>query len=63
MPNVHSFDVLDTSLIRRVAAPTDVFRLIGWRIARIAGVASPLDFTEDAPSREGSRRTTGQTAL
>jgi FMN phosphatase YigB (HAD superfamily) len=31
---LHSFDVFDTALIRRVAFPSDVFRLIGWRIAR-----------------------------
>ena len=47
MVRVHSFDVFDTSLIRKVAAPTDVFRLLGMNIARQAGLTSQSDFTED----------------
>jgi len=44
---VHSFDVFDTSLIRKVAAPTDVFRLIGEHIARNGGIADHGDFAEE----------------
>jgi FMN phosphatase YigB (HAD superfamily) len=44
---VHSFDVFGTSLIRKVAVPSDVFRLIGAIIARNADIADKDDFTED----------------
>ena len=44
---VHSFDVFDTSLLRRVAAPSDVFRLIGRRIAREIRVVLQDQFVED----------------
>jgi FMN phosphatase YigB (HAD superfamily) len=47
MARVHSFDVFDTSLIRKVAAPTDVFRLLGTRIGQKAGIPDQKTFTED----------------
>lgn len=47
MAKVHSFDVFDTSLIRKVAAPTDVFRLIGRLIASKGDMRNQSDFVED----------------
>lgn len=47
MVRVHSFDVFDTSLIRKVAAPTDVFRLLGTRISQRFDVPDRSDFIED----------------
>jgi FMN phosphatase YigB (HAD superfamily) len=47
MAKVHSFDVFDTALIRKVAAPTDVFRLMGEVIARKLDMTSHSDFVED----------------
>ena len=47
MATVHSFDVFDTSLIRKVAAPTDVFRLLASTIAQKAGISVQNDFAED----------------
>ena len=47
MAMVHSFDVFDTSLIRKVAAPTDVFRLLASTIAQKAGISVQNDFAED----------------
>lgn len=47
MASVHSFDVFDTALVRRVAFPSDVFRLIGRRIAREISEANQEQFIED----------------
>jgi FMN phosphatase YigB (HAD superfamily) len=44
---VHSFDVFDTSLIRKIASPPDVFRLMGNLIAQKIRPAYQGDFTED----------------
>lgn len=44
---VHSFDVFDTVLIRRVAAPTDVHRLVGDRLAAQLGINERARFVED----------------
>ena len=44
---VHSFDVFDTSLIRKVAVPTDVFRLMGRLIAQNNGAIDEANFIED----------------
>lgn len=47
MANVHSFDVFDTSLIRKVASPPYVFHLLGRRIARKANIGDEETFIED----------------
>lgn len=47
MAVVHSFDVFDTSLVRKVAAPTDVFRLMGILFARKVGITHQADFAEE----------------
>jgi FMN phosphatase YigB (HAD superfamily) len=47
MVNVHSFDVFDTSLVRKVASPPDVFRLLASSIARKAGIRNVEVFVED----------------
>lgn len=47
MTRLHSFDVFDTALIRRVAAPTDVFRMIGTRLAEQFGIDERERFVED----------------
>jgi FMN phosphatase YigB (HAD superfamily) len=44
---VHSFDVFDTSLIRKIATPPDVFRLLGRLVAKKANIADESNFTED----------------
>lgn len=44
---VYSFDVFDTSLIRKLASPLDVFRLLGSLIARNANVADQNGYVED----------------
>jgi FMN phosphatase YigB (HAD superfamily) len=47
MANVHSFDVFDTSLFRKVATPPYVFRLLARHIARKANIADEDIFIED----------------
>lgn len=47
MTKVHSFDVFDTALLRRVAVPSDVFRLVGRRIAREIQTDTQDQFIED----------------
>jgi FMN phosphatase YigB (HAD superfamily) len=47
MARVHSFDVFDTSLIRKVAAPTDVFRLLASNIAQKISIFDKSEFAED----------------
>ena len=47
MTRLHSFDVFDTALVRRVAAPTDVFRLIGSRLATQLEIDDKARFVED----------------
>ncbi|MCP4618196.1 MAG: hypothetical protein GY844_17395 [Bradyrhizobium sp.] len=47
MTRLHSFDVFDTALVRRVAAPTDVFRLIGSRLAAQLEIEDKARFVED----------------
>lgn len=42
MIKVYSFDVFDTSLLRRIAVPSDVFRLVAKRIAHEHG-QTPLE--------------------
>jgi FMN phosphatase YigB (HAD superfamily) len=42
----YSFDVFDTALLRRVAAPSDVFRIVAWRIAQEAGIGAGAEFVE-----------------
>ena len=44
---VHSFDVFDTSLIRKVAAPTDIFRVLGEVVARSIRITNQSEFIED----------------
>ena len=44
---VYSFDVFDTTLIRRVAVPSDVFRIIGIRVARETANVSAREMVED----------------
>ncbi|HSS95706.1 MAG TPA: hypothetical protein VLK33_01680, partial [Terriglobales bacterium] len=47
MTRIASFDVFDTVLLRRVAVPSDVFRMMGARISR--EIHSPIQyrFVED----------------
>ena len=47
MTQLHSFDVFDTALVRRVAFPSDVFFLVGERIAGEIGKANYREFIED----------------
>ena len=47
MFKVYSFDVFDTTLIRRVAVPSDVFRIIGIRVARETANVSAREMVED----------------
>ena len=47
MVKVHSFDVFDTALIRKIATPPDVFRLLGGLIARKASIANESNFVEE----------------
>jgi FMN phosphatase YigB (HAD superfamily) len=47
MASVYSFDVFDTALVRRTAFPSDVFRLIGQRIAKEISCPAPREFVED----------------
>ncbi|HUY37280.1 MAG TPA: hypothetical protein VMV13_00545 [Candidatus Binataceae bacterium] len=47
MFKVYSFDVFETSLIRRVAVPSDVFRIIARRLAREAADVSGRETIED----------------
>jgi predicted HAD superfamily hydrolase len=47
VPIVCSFDVFDTALVRRTAFPSDVFRLIGRRIAAKIGCPANREFIED----------------
>jgi FMN phosphatase YigB (HAD superfamily) len=44
---VYSFDVFETSLIRRVAVPSDVFRIIARHVAREIANVSPRETVED----------------
>lgn len=44
---VYSFDVFDTAVIRRVAVPSDVFRIIGRRVARETANVSAIELIED----------------
>jgi FMN phosphatase YigB (HAD superfamily) len=44
---VYSFDVFETSLIRCVAVPSDVFRIIGRRVARGTANVSASELIED----------------
>ena len=47
MPTVCSFDVFDTALVRRTAFPSDVFRLVGQRIANEIGCPANRGFIGD----------------
>ena len=47
MPTVCSFDVFDTALVRHTAFPSDVFRLVGQRIASEVGCPANREFIED----------------
>jgi hypothetical protein len=47
VPIVYSFDVFDTALVRRTAFPSDVFRLVGQRIASEVGCPANREFIED----------------
>ena len=47
MARVHSFDVFETALIRKVASPPDVFRLLGSRIAQNADIPDENNFIEE----------------
>ena len=47
MVRFHSFDVFDTSLIRKVASPPDVFRLVGRRVLSKVGAVDQEKFVED----------------
>ena len=47
MTHVHSFDVFDTSLIRKVASPPDVFRLLGGFIKQKANIKDEGNFIEE----------------
>ena len=47
VPIVCSFDVFDTALVRRTAFPSDVFRLVGQRIASEVGCPANREFIED----------------
>src|ERR1035437_1719243 len=44
---VHSFDVFDTALMRRVAAPSDVFRMLARQIAGEIETENRDEFIED----------------
>ena len=46
MTTIFSFDVFDTVLLRRIAAPSDIFRLVGKRIANEAAAKDQTHFTE-----------------
>ena len=46
MAKFHSFDVFNTALIRRVAVPSDIFRLVGKLIAQEMKPASHKEFVE-----------------
>jgi FMN phosphatase YigB (HAD superfamily) len=41
-----SFDVFDTALLRRVAAPSDVFRIVARRIAQETDIGDEAEFVE-----------------
>jgi FMN phosphatase YigB (HAD superfamily) len=47
MANLHSFDVFDTSLVRKVASPPDVFRLLASSIAQKGSIKNVEVFVED----------------
>jgi FMN phosphatase YigB (HAD superfamily) len=44
---IHSYDVFDTALIRRVPVPSDVFRIVGERIAKETWGRSDRHFIEE----------------
>ena len=47
MIRIHSYDVFDTALIRRVPVPSDVFRIVGERIAKETWGKSDRHFIEE----------------
>ena len=47
MIKVHSFDVFDTSLVRRIAAPSDAFALVAQLISRKNGESVSEEWVQD----------------
>jgi FMN phosphatase YigB (HAD superfamily) len=46
MAKLHSFDIFDTVLVRRVAVPSTIFRFVGIRIAHEMDSITPAAFVE-----------------
>lgn len=46
MPLIYSFDVFDTALVRRVALPTDIFRLVARELSTGLDAAALTEFEE-----------------
>ena len=63
MIRIHSYDVFDTALIRRVPVPSDVFRIIAERIAKETWRKSDRHFIEEfAAARIEAERVAAMTS-